>query len=113
MGLSTIANLDRHITAKWFPTVKRKIVKKRTKRFIRHQSDRYDKIKESWRKPKGIDNRVRKIQGAILDAQYWVWQQQENQTYDALWFQEVCGPQPKGIGAPSHVKGNARCRNCT
>merc|ERR1712189_29477 len=47
-------------TAKWFPTVKRKIVKKRTKRFIRHQSDRYDKIKESWRKPKGIDNRVRR-----------------------------------------------------
>ena len=42
------------------PTVKRKIVKKRTKRFIRHQSERYDKVKPSWRKPKGIDNRVRR-----------------------------------------------------
>eukprot|EP00794_Sanderia_malayensis_P016995 gene16995-18707_t len=42
------------------PTVKPKIVKKRTKRFIRHQSDRYDKVKPSWRKPKGIDNRVRR-----------------------------------------------------
>merc|ERR1712026_37828 len=35
-------------------------VKKRTKRFIRHQSERYISVKESWRKPKGIDNRVRR-----------------------------------------------------
>jgi large subunit ribosomal protein L32e len=33
------------------------IVKKRTKAFKRHQSDRYHGVKESWRKPKGIDNR--------------------------------------------------------
>merc|ERR1711994_662122 len=37
-----------------------KIVKKRTKKFIRHQSDRYVKVTASWRKPKGIDNRVRR-----------------------------------------------------
>ena len=42
------------------PLVKSKCVKKRTKRFIRHQSDRYDKISDHWRKPKGIDNRVRR-----------------------------------------------------
>ncbi|KLO14433.1 ribosomal protein L32e [Schizopora paradoxa] len=36
------------------------IVKKRTKAFKRHQSDRYHSVKESWRKPKGIDNRVRR-----------------------------------------------------
>jgi len=36
------------------------IVKKRTKRFKRHQSDRYKSVKEAWRKPKGIDNRVRR-----------------------------------------------------
>lgn len=36
------------------------IVKKRTKKFIRHQSDRYNTVKPSWRKPKGIDNRVRR-----------------------------------------------------
>ncbi|KAG5463535.1 MAG: 60S ribosomal protein L32 [Olpidium bornovanus] len=36
------------------------IVKKRTKRFVRHQSDRYKGIKPNWRKPKGIDNRVRR-----------------------------------------------------
>ncbi|KAI5854257.1 ribosomal protein L32e [Tricharina praecox] len=36
------------------------IVKKRTKRFNRHQSDRYKCVDASWRKPKGIDNRVRR-----------------------------------------------------
>ncbi|XP_023325451.1 60S ribosomal protein L32 [Eurytemora carolleeae] len=42
------------------PASRPKIVKKRTKRFIRHQSDRYDKLKQNWRRPKGIDNRVRR-----------------------------------------------------
>ncbi|KAF5375040.1 hypothetical protein D9758_000242 [Tetrapyrgos nigripes] len=40
--------------------VKIPIVKKRTKHFKRHQSDRYHSVKEAWRKPKGIDNRVRR-----------------------------------------------------
>merc|ERR1712244_58461 len=35
-------------------------VKKRTKKFTRHQSDRYNKLSRNWRKPKGIDNRVRR-----------------------------------------------------
>nr|ALS04380.1 60S ribosomal protein L32 [Acartia pacifica]ALS04381.1 60S ribosomal protein L32 [Acartia pacifica]ALS04382.1 60S ribosomal protein L32 [Acartia pacifica]ALS04383.1 60S ribosomal protein L32 [Acartia pacifica] len=42
------------------PANRPKILKKRTKRFIRHQSDRYIKLKPNWRKPKGIDNRVRR-----------------------------------------------------
>uniref|UniRef100_U5EXB7 60S ribosomal protein L32 n=1 Tax=Corethrella appendiculata TaxID=1370023 RepID=U5EXB7_9DIPT len=42
------------------PAYKPKIVKKRTKKFIRHQSDRYVKLAPNWRKPKGIDNRVRR-----------------------------------------------------
>ncbi|KAB0791463.1 hypothetical protein PPYR_03263 [Photinus pyralis] len=42
------------------PVVRPKIVKKRTKKFVRHQSDRYCKLKRNWRKPKGIDNRVRR-----------------------------------------------------
>merc|ERR1712212_1147654 len=42
------------------PTVKHKIIKKRRKKFIRHQSERYDKVKQNLRKPKGIDNRVRR-----------------------------------------------------
>lgn len=36
------------------------IVKKHTKKFARHQSDRYKCVDPSWRKPKGIDNRVRR-----------------------------------------------------
>ncbi|CAD7673663.1 unnamed protein product [Nyctereutes procyonoides] len=49
------------------PLVKPKIVKKRTKKFIRHQSDRYVKIKRNWPKPRGIDNRVcRRFKGRIL-----------------------------------------------
>merc|ERR1711896_68639 len=51
--------LKEHIMA-ITPASRPKIVKKRTKRFIRHQSDRYDKVKQNWRRPKGIDNRVRR-----------------------------------------------------
>ncbi|KEY65598.1 hypothetical protein S7711_08786 [Stachybotrys chartarum IBT 7711] len=36
------------------------IVKKRTKRFERHQSDRFMRVGPSWRRPKGIDSRVRR-----------------------------------------------------
>jgi len=42
------------------PLKRPKIVKKRTKPFLRHQSDRYVSVKESWRRPKGIDSRVRR-----------------------------------------------------
>merc|ERR1712048_131143 len=42
------------------PASRPKIVKKRTKKFTRHQSDRYKKLTRNWRKPKGIDNRVRR-----------------------------------------------------
>ena len=49
------------------PLVKSKILKKRTKKFIRHQSDRYVKIKRNWQKPRGTDNRVQtRFKGQIL-----------------------------------------------
>jgi large subunit ribosomal protein L32e len=43
------------------------IVKKRTKKFARHQADLFKRIaRTSWRKPKGIDGRVRRrFKGAI------------------------------------------------
>nr|XP_044999483.1 60S ribosomal protein L32-like [Jaculus jaculus] len=44
-----------------------KIVKKRTKKFIWHQSDRFVKIRCNRQKPRGIDNRVqRRFKGQIL-----------------------------------------------
>ncbi|PNH66076.1 hypothetical protein VD0001_g8292 [Verticillium dahliae] len=59
-----VSNTDAHI---WKTAVKMvaakkhvPIVKKRTKRFERHQSDRFMRVDPSWRKPKGIDNRVRR-----------------------------------------------------
>jgi len=40
------------------PLEKPKVVKKRTKKFKRHHTDRYLRVKESWRRPKGIDSCV-------------------------------------------------------
>ena len=49
------------------PINKKTIVKKRSKKFARHQSDIFWRIgRSSWRKPKGIDGRVRRrFKGAI------------------------------------------------
>ena len=42
------------------PADKRKIVKKRTKKFPRFQADRFKTMNQAWRKPHGIDGRVRR-----------------------------------------------------
>ena len=43
------------------------IIKKREKKFHRHHSDRYNRVKSNWRKPKGIDSCVRrKYKGKTL-----------------------------------------------
>jgi len=49
------------------PLTKKTIVKKRSKKFVRHQADQFWRIgRSSWRKPKGIDGRVRRrFKGAI------------------------------------------------
>merc|ERR1712212_1358023 len=41
------------------PLKKRTVIKKK-KHFIRHQSDKYGRVKPNWRKPRGIDNPVRR-----------------------------------------------------
>ena len=50
------------------PLNKKTIVHKRTKKFVRHQSDVFKRLgsQNTWRKPKGIDGRVRRrFKGAI------------------------------------------------
>ena len=42
------------------PLPHKKITKKRTLKFKRHQSDEYVKVKESWCRPRGIDSRQRR-----------------------------------------------------
>ncbi|ABW98001.1 rpl32 (nucleomorph) [Hemiselmis andersenii] len=36
------------------------VIKKKIKKFNRHHSDRYKRLKKNWRKPKGIDSCVRR-----------------------------------------------------
>merc|ERR1712094_143469 len=49
------------------PLSRPKIVKKKTNKFKRHQSDRFVTVPEAWRRPKGIDSRVRrKFKGKTL-----------------------------------------------
>merc|ERR1711998_803971 len=42
------------------PSCRPTIVKKRTKKFKRFQSDRFMRVGESWRRPKGIDCAMRR-----------------------------------------------------
>merc|ERR1712026_160730 len=57
MGYPFFSNLN---FFKMTKVVYAKKVKKRLKRFVGHQSDRFLRVPKSWRKPRGIDGRVRR-----------------------------------------------------
>jgi large subunit ribosomal protein L32e len=42
------------------PLLTKRIVKKKTKHFVRFESEDFAKMSSSWRKNRGIDNRVRR-----------------------------------------------------
>lgn len=65
-----------------------------SKRGSRSESDtnqtNYVKIKWNWQKPRGSNGpqSVQKVQGPDLDAQLWLWQQQEIKARAAQWIWE-------------------------
>merc|ERR1712243_3145 len=93
------------------PLVKHKIVTKRTKKFIRHQSDRYKKIKQSWRKPKGIDNRVRRrFKGQFLMPSIGYGSAKKTKHVCPDGF-KILGTQCKGIGSSDDAESYLLCRD--
>eukprot|EP00798_Chlamydomonas_sp_ICE-L_P016259 gene16259-22435_t len=54
------------------PLVKRTIVKKKLTRFKRFQSERCKRVSESWRRPKGIDSRLRRKFKGMIAMPTWI-----------------------------------------
>merc|ERR1712107_185868 len=94
------------------PASRPKIVKKRTKKFIRHQSDRYDKLKQNWRRPKGIDNRVRrKFRGMYLMPGIGYGSNKLTRHMMPIGFRKVL-VHNQGVGGPHDAEQEILRRDC-
>ncbi|KAL1772936.1 60S ribosomal protein L32 [Sigmodon hispidus] len=92
------------------PPVKPKIVKKRTEKFIRQQSDRHVKIKRNWWKLRGIDKRVRRrFKGQILMSNIGYGSSKKTKHMLPSGFREVSGPQCQGAGSAADVQQILLC----
>ncbi|ELW71749.1 hypothetical protein TREES_T100000103 [Tupaia chinensis] len=82
--------------------VKPKIIKKRTKKFIWHQTD---KSKSTGRNPKVLTTGVEEIQGPDPDAQHWLLKQQKKkQTTRCPGASGSSGAQREGAGNAANGK---------
>ena len=49
------------------------------------------------------------MQGPDLDAQHWLWEQEENKVQAAQWISEVPGPQCQGARSAADVQQISLC----
>ncbi|GFZ13349.1 ribosomal protein L32e [Actinidia rufa] len=96
------------------PLLTKKIVKKRVKKFKRPQSDWKISVKENWRRPKGIDSRVRrKFKGCTLMPNIGYGSDKKTRHYLPNGFKKFVVHNAKELEVLMMHKQDLLCRNST